>query len=140
MCLVTTQKKQYYTKKDMVVYKEVRFYDDNVVKSPYEYFFYEIGKLYETKFSFLNYGYCYDVIAEYDFDEIRINRIPFKIIAEGFHSFSNIDRIPLHLKMPPALDYPVRLYECVIPKGSQYFKDRTGLIVSNKIIIKKQCV
>lgn len=52
------------------------------------------------------------------------------IIAGGFHAAKNAERLQQNL------GYSNAITEFIIPKGAKYFEDKTGLIVSNKIIFK----
>ena len=51
-------------------------------------------------------------------------------IRKGFHSYAIKDRITNLIQSME------KVVECVIPKGSRYVLDDTGLCVSNRIIIK----
>ena len=138
MCLITEQKKAKIAKKDIKVYKEVEIYS-NIISSMVQGFQYIIGKKYSTELtpkpvSGLRIGIDFKVQ-----DEIVAMAYPqvfcaygyrittndnIKVISEGFHSFKT-----------KARSYYNAI--CIIPKGSEYFEDKTGLIVSNQIIIKE---
>lgn len=64
------------------------------------------------------------------------------VVREGFHSYCTIKRgaeiildtysYPLH----PNHEYV--MVKCIVPKGSEYIKDKTGLMCSNQIRIVKE--
>jgi len=122
MCFILHHKfmNPLYTEKDIICYKssEISERFRKTFKSEWKVFKYELGKLYKTKQPLrkecppsLYYG-----IAKH-------------IIEKGFHSFIEIIRFRSD---------GVRFVECVIPKGSVYYKnpDRNEY-VSNQIIIKR---
>lgn len=121
--------------KDRAVFKVVEQIDEKLL-SNYRKFPYEIGKLYETRIG--------DRKAA--FGRLRIE--------EGFHSYSN------KCKWEPLYAFPDTVYRvafgnlslaifdlsvihkhvrvsCIIPKGSLYYENEYGEIVSDKIIIKE---
>lgn len=140
MCLITKQQKPFIAKRDMVVYKELSWVNHEIARSIYEYFSYEIGKLYKTKIKALSYT---DNWASYDdkdsqyldkyFDgwftekKVRVKN-KLKCFGQGFHSVNKPSRF---------VDVDYTIYECTIPKGSEYYREPTGCIVSNQIIINK---
>ena len=147
MCLATTQPGPLYAIENISVYKVItkRFHrdylnqiiDDNKIElvAPYLGFKYEQGVLYETKILETDEEQMYDYIAIRDFQRIKSQDIPYKIIAEGFHSIYNIHRNLMSPFELFGLYGPNGLFRCMVPKGAEYYKDNTGLMVSNKIII-----
>lgn len=133
MCLITEQRRLLTATEDMVVYKlfEDKFY------SPFRGFKYEKGKLYRTVFRLGNEN-CFDAIdAEYFNNTYGINwRIfigsEFKSIGQGYHAALKRKRLYSGEKYLPK-NRTIR--KCIIPKGSKYYLDPTGLIVSNQILI-----
>lgn len=152
MCLITRQEKAKIAKKDIEVYKEVievykevEIYssiinsNSNIINSKVQGFQYIIGKKYSTELapksiSGLRIGIDFKVQDEivsriysqicYAYGHIIITNDNIKVISKGFHSFKTKNRSHYNAI-------------CIIPKGSEYFEDETGLIVSNQIIIKR---
>lgn len=107
------------------------------IRSPFLEFEYELGTLYES-----------DIKGKvtYGFSAIEINK--------GFHSYREdvlfirpeIDK-GIHVKSTPQsaqihlqyYRYGCEVYDAVIPAGSEYYENSFGELVSNKIIIKKEC-
>lgn len=116
---------------DTRVLKVLRVKDDKY----YAYWFpfeYEFGKLYETELGVK----CKDYVE----------------IAEGFHCYSNLlgvvkkenrctiqimDYSGAKLDWYRGTFYKLVLVACTIPKGSEYYINDYGKIVSNKIIINQ---
>lgn len=121
--------------KDRSVFKVIKQIDERF-SSYFKRFPYEIGKLYETKIG------NHKVICGH------------LCIEEGFHSYSNkckweplyqvIDTVyrvvfgnlSLAIFDSSVIYKPVRV-SCIIPKGSLYYENEYGEIVSNKIILKE---
>lgn len=111
--------------KDIIVYKVLNVSG----KSYYKGFCYEKGKLYSLN------------------KQLKITNLNY--IKEGFHSYSegssfcwNIFFNTLIVKSPSGLiyeNYPKGiLVRCVVPKGSEYYVNKLGEVVSNKIIVYEQ--
>lgn len=141
MCLITRQKKAKIAKEDITCYKLVNSTSSTkkVCADNYD-FEYTLGKLYQTEMVVNNIPQCYadDLVAEYyKFKPYTMDRVTKNLIHvhEGFHSAISIQRFK-------DADYYICFnricVECTIPKGSKYYKDGTGLLVSNKIIINKK--
>lgn len=142
MCLITEQKKPIKIRKDYTVYKLVEFLNEKEIRSFYNYnFTWELNKLYQTeikKSSILNACYfdlkskeCYQGKDGIKYIEVLIEKLRNEELysyGSGFHSAINKSRIKSNL---------YHIAECTIPKGSLIYKDKTGLIVSNQIIINK---
>ena len=139
MCLITEQKKPIKIRKDRIVYKTGYggFVNGKmrVLFTPYNKFKYELNKLYETKFTYLPtsskdaIGHDDMVTVAYGWKSERVLNSSLIVIAAGFHAATKKQRLKTAY---------YDLVECVIPKGSLIYEDKTGLIVSNKIIIKKE--
>jgi hypothetical protein len=139
MCLVTRQIKPITTKKDLVVFKDVKTSDqyDNVKTSHYFFFIWEKGVVNKTEFGIekqypfdspKNKGVC---VANPYFDRKSRNFYQkdtrkHTVIKEGFHAVLTKKRMikPRYSKVA-----------FLIPKGSLIFKDATGLIVSNQMML-----
>lgn len=142
MCLITEQKKPKRVKEDMIVYKTgYAHYNSNgnleEVNAVFNFFNYLPHQLYETKFSFINpasreaIGYDDEVNLAYGNRNERSTK-NLLVVAKGFHSAKNIERLK------QSSNHCGHKFECIIPKGSLIYEDKTGLIVSDKIIIKKE--
>lgn len=146
MCLITEQKVAKIAEEDTIVYKEVILLGDEKCMSSIQGFEYEFDKLYTSvtlspksiiglRFAddFTMHDprvadyYFLDKIVIYDKGEIVTDNecCDYVVISKGFHAYTNFERDK---------DSNVK---CIIPKGSEYFEDATGLIVSNRIIIKE---
>lgn len=124
------------------------------------HFKYELNKLYETQFTFnesfkkadmvvhsymmknhpeisdihINVFKYHNNIDEWKRDLIKVNL--FSVCA-GFHSILTMDRVKTYLNIYD--DYhSMGLYKATIPKGATIYKDETGLVVSNRIIINER--
>lgn len=129
MCLITTQKEPLIAEEDMIVYKSFK---EGLI-SPFEEFKYERGITYETEIKESDDWNCFD----YQDLEYLGNNFPtwtlgeneeLKCFGEEFHSALQEKRLS------DIFDTKVIL-KCIIPKGSLYYTEPTGLIVSNKIQI-----
>lgn len=138
MCLVTRQIKPITTKKDLVVFKDVEEGFDNagICKSLYFYFEWRKNVLNTTDL-------CVTRIRPYDFrppDHNNPNNYFDGIahlfyvkdkrklteVSNGFHAVLTKKRLtqPCYSRV-----------KFLIPKGSLIFKDATGLIVSNQMML-----
>lgn len=133
MCLVTTQKEPLIASKDITVYKSLSIGFRGIIKSQFERFIYELNKLYETTIEHSKDWTCYDndavdaIERKYPYWTKGIEK-DLICLGDGFHSAATIER----------LHHGGSIFECVIPKDSEYYMDETGLVVSNKIIVVKQ--
>lgn len=144
MCLITEQKVAQIAKEDIIVYKNVILGDEKCM-SPIHGFKYKFNKLYTSAtlrpksiigLKFADDFSIYDLrVGSYYFLDKKVNVARgeiiidnkccnYVVISKGFHSFKTKYRSHYNVI-------------CIIPKGSEYFEDETGLIVSNKIIIKE---
>lgn len=135
MCLITLQKKPLEAEKDIIVYKEVdKQIEENIYESIYNDFIWELNKLYKTDLKKSKDLTCYDnismvyYISNHGNDELTS-------ISEGFHSMNKSRCIR---EMKNIKDKIISFIECKIPKGSLYYKDGTGLCVSNQLIVLKE--
>ena len=150
MCLLTNQLKPKIADRDITVYKKLRkvFIANTKImklrsyfKSDFEWI---IGKTYKTKMTVFSYKKSPDkqyfdslVQDAYLKDRYHPNykhlvRVPIsrtRCVVEGFHAFTTPDRIGRNKN---------NLYIAIIPKGSKYYTDKTGLIVSDQMKILKQ--
>jgi len=131
MCLITKWKKPKVAKKDIICFKTMRRIE-GAITSSFQFFEYELDKLYETEMAEDPSGGPHDYKDSKKLEEYVREGIPHKIISEGFHAALTIQRLGWI-----GFDY---IYKCIIPKNSLYYRDATGLIVANQIIIKEEVV
>ncbi len=134
MCLITTQKKASIAKEDILVFKLLSPTSSFDAKSPFHEHTYSLYKRQDT------------VITEdtdwTTFDEIDIRWLDtnypnwcegenseLKCFGQGFHSAISYERL---VDRYAFID---TVYECIIPAGSEYYKNDTGLVISNAIIV-----
>lgn len=134
MCLVTDQQEPIKTTRNMTVYKMFQTTEFDNIFSPWSdehEFKYELNKLHKEKIRFDNN------FESYMDDEVRDNYPNFRSrelthVHNGFHSVKKQKRMDLFNQWEQEIKM-----KCIIPKGSLIFKDKTGLIVSNQIILKE---
>ena len=136
MCLITEQKKAIRTKEDMIVWKIVCVQGNHRVISPYHDFEWEEGRLYKTRLAVSKKPIAYDrvVQGEYNILPFQVGEkylkdylpdLGLKAIGEGFHAFTDEYRADCYRT----------IRQFLIPAGSLIYKDKTGLIVSNQIMM-----
>ena len=138
MCLITKQKRVKILKEDLTVYK--RFYQDPDGRIlPWNPEFrdkitYEVREIHKQPLKVdNNLKSIYDRHVGYAYN-LKIGQQALKLthIHEGFHAVLTYER----LNKRAYEDYVD--YVCTIPKGSRVFTDKTGLIVSDTIILKEK--
>lgn len=166
MCLITEQRKPFIASRDITVYKEMNI-ASKILKPGFWpcSFVYEYGILYQTEILKSELIMYHDQLVV-DFYGFKLEQQkPFtgklsgkivkrittvreryafykdiKIACErkilfsygaGFHSMSRARLKNCKLNTEQIIT------ECTIPKGSLYYRDKTGLIVSNQIIVNK---
>lgn len=138
MCLLTTWKKPKTAIEDIVVYKvlEIKKLETSeiVLVSPYMFFTYNFNTLYTTEFEAeASDDPCpFDEEAQENRDNMINNGISYWAIGSGFHSALSEKRLQFNTS------YYKKPFQGIIPAGSLYYEDSTGLIVSNQIIIRKE--
>ena len=140
MCLITNQKEPEILKEDLTVFKVLK---DNL-KSPLQGFRYSKNKLYENVIeesedpSFAD-SESLNFYDEEGFSMLEVLEIhDLKAFGKGFHSITTEERA-LSYKNDLYTVYPLNnVFSCIIPKGSEIYRDATGLIISNKLIIKER--
>ena len=157
MCLLTNQLKPHIAKKDITVYKTLaKTYSDVLCKhiyiSPYKNMEYVPGVLYKTRIKITKL--INDVSPAISFDHRTLNSyymhvcsigenplIATKLLLKcnrtrsidtGFHATTSPERFKNGLEKQHE-----NIYLFIIPKDAQYYKDNTGLIVSNEIMMQK---
>ena len=144
MCLVTKQRDPILTTEDIVCYKIVReniSHNKNThpFSSMYNYFDWMLNKAYYTPLSVYETDRAsncnfYDYVARTQFDNPNSKNCLFSEISDGFHAMLTYDRAA----RTTDFDDNEVVVECLIPKGSSIYKDKTDLVVSNKIIMVKR--
>ena len=133
MCWVSKVKPvKQYAYDDIVVYK-VLIEWEGVLCSPYVLSFtWKLNTIYESN---LNYP------------ELHIKRFsrgltyPFRYeIYEGFHSCARGYTLNEYYLVIMNAHPSAEIYECIIPKGSYYYKNSRGEYVSDKLIIKNNLI
>jgi hypothetical protein len=142
MCLITEQKRAGVLKKDMKVYKVVRKNDETYC-SPIQSFEWKWDLLYETNMGIIR-NVVYPSIffgGKYSFTDKAaaegysgfMRRLT--IIYEGFHAYMAPERANLN----DWFEGDKLIILCfTIPAGAKVFRDATGLIVSDKMILKRE--
>jgi hypothetical protein len=145
MCTVIPKRnknKPLMAKKDIEVFKvgyvkcEKTEYPQEINEciSPFTDFKYIRGELYEETLSFTSYIAYFDAIeGEY---ARKLKQPAF--VAKGFHSLKKFDTERLHLTKAWNRIYLKAGYlSFIIPKGSLYYSNNAGCMVSNRIIFNK---
>lgn len=131
MCLITEQLEPIILDEDLIVYKALK----RGFLSPYQYFRYNPGQLYEMKNVRIIYrklGNPYDnIVIDWLNKRDESNEIIY--ISHGYHAALTPERLGEER-------YECCIYQCIYPKGSIVYKDSTGLCVSNKIIITTKLI
>jgi hypothetical protein len=130
MCLITEQKEPTILSEDMIVYKILtRHVFTHELVSPFRSFKWDLGKLYSTNITQKEI----DLLSDAEFFD-RDAKEPYYMLysqlyeySTGFHSFKTKDRARYYI-----------VFECTIPAGSEIYEDKSGLIVSNQLIINKE--
>ena len=156
MCLLTNQIKPKIADRDIIVYKKlIRLYSCDygitklvsLFKSHFEWI---IGKTYKTRMTVYPHKKSpdkqyFDILVQDAYLNVveqkdryhpnckHLVKVPkcsrTRCVVEGFHAFTTLDR---------GGRYKDDLYIAIIPKGSKYYTDKTGLIVSDQMKILKQ--
>lgn len=111
--------------KDIVVYKVLLKYSNEIYLSPYRGAQYEIGKLYTA-----NIQYCERLL-----DKIVECSITSTVIEEGLHSYTSMSTAFLQA----FLLINGIVFEAIIPKGATYVLGTNNDIVSTQLKLIEQC-
>lgn len=134
MCLVTKQKEPKTTKKDIVVYKIVDISYEEETSAVYSIYYgcrwipgeiKEVDLLYENNKA---WDVCekYDILSSQSYNWKEIEEETFTEVSDGFHAAIKKNRL--------RASYRAEHRRFLIPAGSLIFTDKTGLIVSNKMM------
>jgi hypothetical protein len=118
---------------DLIVYKVLSVPSPDYFCSIYRSFGYKVGQLYKTKITRSTNGTVFDSRDDIAYDNFDPKELIF--IKQGFHSANK------KLRLSHEVDDDTKvLVECIIPKGSKYYTNRTGCVVSNQIIVTGKIV
>lgn len=132
MCLITTQEKCKIANKDIICYKLVLEGKHKFV-SVYFPFSWEPNKVYKQELNVEKtiYYQVFDTLVENHYLREYLNSYnkPELIsVTNGFHAAKEKKRFNND-------NWVGVMAEVIIPKGSEYYEDETGLIVSNQMKI-----
>ena len=149
MCLITNDKTKYVATEDITVFKMMSSPYDEVKGAVgrsliYGDHSYMLGEQPEVEMkesgSWVVHDdavsdACENILPEFIasnnyFDATKKQREMFISIGAGYHSMTK------ERGRNEGWWYDV-LVECTIPKGAEYYKDMTGLYVSNKLVVNK---
>lgn len=144
MCLITKQKRVGVLGKDMKVYKVVRKYGETYC-SPIQSFEWEWDTLYETDMGIkrnvpypsLFFGEKYSFVDKAAVEGYLGFRGRLTVIHEGFHAYTTRKRIN-HEHWKQSIENYSDVLCFTIPAEAKVFRDATGLIVSDKMILKRE--
>jgi hypothetical protein len=125
MCLLTVQTEPKILRKDLTVYKLIEFADGNLRPMYYSGtdFIYIKNTIHETEIKISADTSAHDFKAQLFY--CRVNGVVS--YGQGFHFCRNKKRVDKRME-----GY---LYRCIIPAGSEVYFDKTGLGITNKIIV-----
>lgn len=140
MCLITDKIEKQIATEDMIVFKGM---SRNLI-SPFQGFEYTLDTLFETELVEASRGgknnngwsCCCDLDYNYlikNYGNICSNNPKLISIKRGFSS--GLTKETIEEMLNP--DWGDVIFECTIPKGSEYYTDSVGFVISNKIIINK---
>ena len=134
MCLITRQKTSLIADEDIKVFKVLTKNGHAI----YQSFKYELGKIYTEKIQHSEDWSCLGII---DIEWLHLNypngwrREPDLIcLGQGFHS---IDTLESAKKILMEIEESSNIYECTIPKGSEYYKDAVGFMISSSLVVNR---
>ena len=130
MCLLTYQKEPIILKEDKIVWKLLK---EDLCAS-HTYFQYKLGVLNKQDIKFTTATIRFDdeqIMYQDESGKLLPNVVS---IGEGFHSFYSEEYIDLILARHSGY-WDWCKFKAIIPVGSEYYEDETGLCVSNQIII-----
>ena len=138
MCLIVEKNtEEKIAEEDIICYKRIDKYSTTKgikLVSPFQFFEYKLNKLYRTTFiprelkSKIGYesGVFYATCEASNY----YSTFPYyllKVYQKGFHSYKNIPDEPSFKSEC--------IVKCIIPAGTKYIEDKTGLICSEAIKI-----
>ena len=136
MCLITKQKEAFIAEEDIIVYKVL----SDGACSIFERFEYELGEIYTEQIKESSRWDCLGILdsvwlnKEYPHHTWQGHR-DLICLGKGFHS---IDKLKSAKEVLKGSRDDSKIFKCTIPKGSKYFKNQVGFMVSSSIIINKK--
>ena len=135
MCLITTQKTALIADEDITVFKVLTQNQGSI----YQSFKYELGVEYTEKIEHSDEWCCLGIL---DIEWLHSNypngwkrHADLICLGEGFHSIDSLETAKKVLKE----EYEsTKIFECTIPKGSEYYKDAVGFMISSSLIVNNQ--
>jgi hypothetical protein len=118
---------------DLIVYKALSIFSPDYFCSIYRSFGYKVGQLYKTKITRSTNGTVFDYQDDVTYENFDHKELIY--ISKGFHAANKKNRLSHEVD-----DDTKVLVECIIPKGSRYYTNRTGCVVSNQIIVTGKIV
>ena len=119
---------------DITVYKILRISGDKSIHSPIYHTVWYIGQCKEDHNLYVYFEGSYYISSGFH----SLRRKPLIVEMRSFCTYYEwVDgetKISIFSK-----GYNDYVFKCVIPKGSTYYENENGEIVSNKLIIVKQC-
>lgn len=139
MCLITNQKEPEILEEDLIVFKVLK---DNL-KSPMLGFRYSKNKLYENEIEESEYPAFADEESYNFYNEgLSTQKVleihDLKAFGKGFHSITTEERALSYKNQIYSISHKYNVFSCIIPEGSEIYRDATGLIISNKFIVKEK--
>lgn len=135
MCLITRQKKALIADEDITVFKILTEKNYSI----YQLFKYKLGKTYTEKIKHSKTWCCLGILdvvwLESNYPCGWVREPDLICLGKGFHSIDNLESAKYVLM--ESSEYH-KIYECTIPKGSEYYKDAVGFMISNSLIVNKQ--
>lgn len=132
MCLHTLQQKPKVAEKDIPIFKVLHFSPDKGLYSPIQRFSYVLGQIYTTEMTYGSEG----KFANHE-EWKWVDGLSFEkkkdliVIAEGFHAYTDKNFLP-------KVFFAYIVAKGIVPKGSLYYENHLGLIVSNTIKLIEQ--
>lgn len=140
MCfIVPRRRKPRIARRDIELIKI--FKNSEEIKSYYEDYVYKLNTLYKTDIKEVNETCSFDGIDSLHLKE-KYKKDPayylefYKWLGPGFHSITR-ERCQRSFDKYMKKKNEYNLHICIIPKGSEYYKE-DGLFISNQIIIKEK--
>lgn len=141
MCLITYKQEYKKANHDIIVYKALTENRD----SPHQHFHYPIDELMtsELKSSGSDMMAADSLVNQWITKQRNYYEALTTLmsVGEGLHAFTNVPRGKEYI-----IDYlfggdeGLLLFEAIIPKGSVYLEDETGLIVSNQLVVTNKII
>ena len=128
MCLVTEQKKPIITKKDMIVWKVVVMRNGKA-NSPFNSCVWRKNVLRKVKFKITDEEMYTDGTARIEYESLY-NENKTISIRRGFHFCFTKKRCSSMMRWGNKMEV-----KFLIPAGSEIYKDKTGLGVTNQIMM-----